>query len=463
MPASAGAPAVPDGGRHPAGLHRLPREVAGGLGGRARAAGRACSRWARRGLRGPDRRREAAARAARGDRAGQGADRHPDLGRRRAIAAGGQVLQRPRQARRVRRHGSRGGVRPLRARADAPHPRDRAEDRRAAGRARPTRRSASSSRPTRRCWPSASAATRRASSSGARTSRTTRRSRPSAARPSRAPTSARSTPTSSRTPSSRTILRRSGASWPRACGKRAQGPHDRDQGAPRRLDHGHARQDAGGPTNDTQTVIDVGARAAARLRAAAAGAPARRPRGRLRGRRARPSTGARRAGGPARAAALDPDRRGRELAARLARQRVLDAELVQDADDGPAQRPRGARRRWSRRSRRSGRRGRARVAGVERGEGGGERPGRPPAAARGEPVGREGAGDVGQQLERRVALAAVAQDARERRRRRRRARARARAPGAGCASPPAATSAVGLRGERARRGSARPVAADARR
>ena len=42
----AGAAAVPDGDRHPARLHRLPREVARGVGARARDGSTACSRWA---------------------------------------------------------------------------------------------------------------------------------------------------------------------------------------------------------------------------------------------------------------------------------------------------------------------------------------------------------------------------------------------------------------------------------
>ena len=70
---------------------------------------------ARRGLRRPHRRREAAARAARADRRGARADRHPDLGRRRAQPPDRQVLLGPRQARRLRRDGPRGGVHPLRA------------------------------------------------------------------------------------------------------------------------------------------------------------------------------------------------------------------------------------------------------------------------------------------------------------------------------------------------------------
>ena len=66
----AGAAPVPDGDRHPARLHRLPREVARGVGARARQARPPAVDGARRGLRGPHRRREAAARAARADRRG---------------------------------------------------------------------------------------------------------------------------------------------------------------------------------------------------------------------------------------------------------------------------------------------------------------------------------------------------------------------------------------------------------
>ena len=64
------------------------------------------------------------------------ADRDPDLGRRRAQPPDRQVLLGPRQARRLRRHGPRGGVHPLRHRADPPAARHRPEDRRAPGGAR---------------------------------------------------------------------------------------------------------------------------------------------------------------------------------------------------------------------------------------------------------------------------------------------------------------------------------------
>ncbi len=74
-----------------------------------------------------------------------------------------------------------------------------------------------------------------------------------------------------------------------------------------------------------------GARAAARVRAAAAGAAARREGRRVRGRRAGSAPRAARAGRPARAAVL-VERSG-ELAPRVARERVLDPELVEHADD----------------------------------------------------------------------------------------------------------------------------------
>ena len=89
-------------------------------------------------------------------------DRHRDLDRRRPVAAGGQVLQRPRQARRVRGDGARGGVRALRHRADQPHPGHRPQDRRPPGRARPAHDRRTCRRPTRPSSPRASAPTARA-------------------------------------------------------------------------------------------------------------------------------------------------------------------------------------------------------------------------------------------------------------------------------------------------------------
>ena len=63
---------------------------------------------------------------------------------------------------------------------------------------------------------------------------------------------------------------------------RARGAHDRDQGAPRRLDQRHPLAHRRGPTADPAVVGAGRPRPAARLRAAAAGAPARRPRRRVR-------------------------------------------------------------------------------------------------------------------------------------------------------------------------------------
>ena len=86
--------------------------------------------------------------------------------------------------------------------------------------------------------------------------------------------------------------------------------------------------------------------------------------------------------------------RGGELAARLARQRVLDAEVVQDADDGARAGPRGGPRR-SPRSRRSARPARARSR--RRRARRTPRPAPGPgleAQAGGEAVGGERAGDV---------------------------------------------------------------------
>src|SRR5215216_1690980 len=62
---------------------------------------------------------------------------------------------------------------------------------------------------------------------------------------------------------------------------------------------------------------------------------ARRADGELRGRRGAAAAAGSARPGPARAPALVES--GGELAARLARQRVLDAELVEDADDRAAQ------------------------------------------------------------------------------------------------------------------------------
>ena len=92
---------------------------------------------ARRGLRGPDRRAQAAARAARARGGGARQDGRDDLGRGRPVAPGREVLQRSRQAGRPGGDGARGGVRALRDRADQPGARDRPEDGGAAGGDRP--------------------------------------------------------------------------------------------------------------------------------------------------------------------------------------------------------------------------------------------------------------------------------------------------------------------------------------
>ena len=185
------------------------------------------------------------------------------------------------------------------------------------------------------------------------------------------------------------------------------------------------------PTNDVEVVTGDRARAAARLRAAEAGAAARGADRVVRGRRrAAAAAGAARRG-PARARAALVERGG-ELAARLARDGVLDPELVEHADDGAAQVVAAVRvlRRRDRADQRRPARARPRRRRARRT--------RPPSSgvalepqARGEPVGGEGAGDVGR------AARAPPRARRGRRagaragRRRRRGRARARARGAG--------------------------------
>ena len=105
------------------------------------------------------------------------------------------------------------------------------------------------------------------------------------ARPSRRPARRRSTRTST---TARELEATLGGWPPSVCGglqrtRRARA-HDRDQGPPRRLDHRHPRAHAGGVRPTTPAASPRRARPAARLRAAAAGAPARRARRVLRGR-----------------------------------------------------------------------------------------------------------------------------------------------------------------------------------
>ena len=163
-------------------------------------------------------------------------DRDPDLGRRRPEPADRQVLLGPRQARGLRGHGARGGVHPLRDRADAPAARHRPEDRRAPGRARlRDRRPAAGGRrgaarrPLRRPHGALPEGARDAST-------TTRRSRPSPARRSPSPPSAPSTSDIASHDELETILRTLVAGALR-------GPAA--QGAPRA---GRSRSRSGSPT-----------------------------------------------------------------------------------------------------------------------------------------------------------------------------------------------------------------------
>ena len=222
-----------------------------------------------------------------------------------------------------------------------------------------------------------------------------RRSRARASAPSTrtSPTSPRWRPRSARL--SRELVRRARpARPPRA--------HDRDQGPPRRLDDGHAGAHARGADERRRDDHGDGARAAARVRAAAAGAAARRAEGAAfedvasrTARRAPP-----RAGRPARAAVLVQRARracGARRARAGARPRARRARRRPRAA-GPRA---GPRRRSRRRSPRSARPARARA-----------RPRRAPRTRRaelrvllephprGEPVGGERAGHVAEQLER---------------------------------------------------------------
>ena len=150
----------------------------------------------------------------------------------------------------LRRDGPRGGVRALRApRRRSRVPGHRPEDRRAAGRARATHRRPAPAGRRGACSPSASAtAPARFLQARARTSRTTRRSRPSAA-PAKSRSHRADVRHRHRRP--RRARGRCCGGW-RASSARAwssagaRGPHDRDQGPPRRLDDGHPRPHARG-------------------------------------------------------------------------------------------------------------------------------------------------------------------------------------------------------------------------
>ena len=173
----------------------------------------------------------------------QGGDRHRDLGRGRPVAAGGQVLQRPRQAGRLRRDGPRGGVHALRHRADAA--------------ACP----ASARRPPSG-WPRSASRTIGAAAGGRRGAARRALRRPTRARylKARAPFDDDS-PVETEQGAAKSVLDRADVRRGRRRPRRARGrpardvaravrgaaaarpprADDRDQGAARRLDHGHAR------------------------------------------------------------------------------------------------------------------------------------------------------------------------------------------------------------------------------
>ena len=260
---------------------------------------------ARRGLRGPDRRREAAARAARADRRGAREDRDPDLGRRRPQPADRQVLLGPRQARRLRGDGPRGGVHPLRHRADAPAARDRPEDRRAPGRARlrhrrpaPGGRRGAARRPLRRPHGALPEGPRDAST-------TTRRWRPSRGAAKSVSTERTFDEDIASHDELETILRTLSRELCEGLQRKAR--QGRTVAIKVRLadwttvTRARTLPDA---TNDTALVTETAVELLRAYAPAAAGAAARRAAGGLRRPRARQAAGARRAGRPARAAAL---------------------------------------------------------------------------------------------------------------------------------------------------------------
>src|SRR5918997_1483246 len=193
---------------------------------------------------------------------------------------------------------------------------------------------------------------------------------------------------------------------------RAPRADDRHQGTAQRLDHGHAGA-VGGCADQRPGWGHRGrAGAAARVRPAEAGAAAGRADGELRGRRGAAAAGAAAGHGAARPAALV--QRRRELAARLAGQRVLDPELVEHADDRPPEvvaavgvalpRDRGGQPVQAA----------LEIAPVPRRGRGSQVLVVFQAQSRGQPLGGERAGHAGQHRQRLVALAAAGQHARER-------------------------------------------------
>ena len=227
----------------------------------ARAARAPAVDGARRGLRRPDRRREAAARAARADRRGAseqtGIQISVGVGPSRLVA---KCCSRPRQARRLRRDGPRGGVHPLRHRADAPAAR------------------ASARRPPS-AWPSSATRTVGPAPGGRRGASWPRRFGDRTARYLKARASfhddspvetergAAKSVSTERTfdediashEELETILRTLSRELCEGLQRKArQRPHGRDQGPARRLDDGHPRPHAAGRRrNDTALVTET--------------------------------------------------------------------------------------------------------------------------------------------------------------------------------------------------------------
>ncbi len=276
-----GAAAVPAGRLPPARLRGLQGEVARGVGARPLAAARREPGRARRGLRGRDGVREAAAGAAGARRRGPGEDGDHDLGRRRAEPADRQGLLRSREAARLRGDGARGGLPAAGERVAADHPRLRAEDGRAARRARlHDDRRDPAGRPG-----DAHAALRRAPRARSAPARALPRLRRRRARVGSGEVTLAG---DDLRPRHRGHGRARGGAGPAGGPARRgdaqegdQGSDGGDQGPPRRLDDGDPRAHAAGRGERHRDDRGRRRRAPARLRAAAARAAARRPHGGL--------------------------------------------------------------------------------------------------------------------------------------------------------------------------------------
>ncbi len=230
-----------------------------------------------RGLSGPDR----ALLAEGDDAAGRGRDqrgyRPHLLGRHLREPDAGQDHQRAGQAGRAGRPLARGGAGAVRRPLPRPRPRDRPENGRAAGRdgdphargpaavgAAGAGRRASAPAPAPGCTPAATSSTRRRSSPS---------TRPSRSRP-RSPSTTTST---SAHELERHLAELSEELCRRLRKRELRGPHDRDQDPARRLDQRHPLPHRRGADQRPGGRRPGRPRAAARLRPAAAGAPARRP------------------------------------------------------------------------------------------------------------------------------------------------------------------------------------------